>query len=55
VDEHTGEQILQAADVAEDIKPVQIQRRGNYAVAIEWSDGHDSSIYPYDAIKELAK
>jgi DUF971 family protein len=27
---------------------------GNYAVAVQWSDGHSSSIYPYDLLIELA-
>jgi hypothetical protein len=27
--------------------------RGNYAVSIEWSDGHSGSIYPYEYLKLL--
>lgn len=26
-------------------------KKGNYAVAVVWSDGHKSSIYPYDRLK----
>lgn len=49
-DEHTGAPILDPKTVADDIEPTSIRAMGNYAVAIEWSDGHTSSIYPYDKI-----
>jgi len=49
-DEHTGEQILRPEDVADDVYPEEIAPMGNYAVAIRWSDGHRSSIYPYDRL-----
>jgi DUF971 family protein len=26
-------------------------KKGNYAVAVVWSDGHKSSIYPYERLK----
>lgn len=50
VEETTGRPLLDPASVAEDIHPTAIQPMGNYAVAISWSDGHTSSIYPYDSI-----
>lgn len=50
VDEHTGEQILKPDDVAETVQPLEIEKMGNYAVAVKWSDGHTSSIYPYDRL-----
>ncbi|MBN2717862.1 MAG: P-loop NTPase [Deltaproteobacteria bacterium] len=49
-DEFTNDPILDPASVREDIEPVSIRPMGNYAVAIEWSDGHTSSIYPYEKI-----
>ena len=30
--------------------PTNIITKGNYAVAVVWSDGHRSSIYPYERI-----
>jgi DUF971 family protein len=53
IDEMSGEQVLKPEDVGEDIFPTQIQTMGNYAIAIHWSDGHTSSIYPYDLLLEL--
>lgn len=54
IDEHTGEKRLKPEKVPRNIHPLGIQPRGNYAVAIHWSDGHASSIYPYTAIMQLA-
>lgn len=33
-------QILDPASVSDDVKPLKIDKRGNYGVAIEWDDGH---------------
>jgi len=54
VDEWTGEQRLDPASVAADVHPVRIQAVGRYAIQIEWSDGHDSGIYPYARLRALA-
>jgi DUF971 family protein len=50
VEETTGRPLLDPASVPEDIYPTSIRPMGNYAVAISWSDGHTSSIYPYEAM-----
>eukprot|EP00357_Protocruzia_adherens_P012901 CAMPEP_0115029072 /NCGR_PEP_ID=MMETSP0216-20121206/36749_1 /TAXON_ID=223996 /ORGANISM="Protocruzia adherens, Strain Boccale" /LENGTH=463 /DNA_ID=CAMNT_0002405519 /DNA_START=98 /DNA_END=1486 /DNA_ORIENTATION=- len=47
VDEFTGVQIMDPRQVAEDVYPLKLEAKGNYAVAIIWSDGHNTSIYPY--------
>jgi len=39
--------------VSENVKVNHIHSRGNYAVSIAWSDGHNS-IFPYDAIENNA-
>lgn len=33
-----------------DVYPTQMIKKGNYAVAVVWSDGHNSSIYPYERL-----
>lgn len=50
VDEFTGAQIMNPKKLLESVFPVKIEKKGNYAVAIIWSDGHNSSIYPYERL-----
>lgn len=47
IDEMTGQSLLKAKTIPEEIYPVKLEEKGNYAVAVIWSDGHRSSIYPY--------
>ncbi len=49
VDEWTGAQRLLPEHVATTIHPKKAVLVGNYAVAIDWSDGHHS-LYPFDTI-----
>lgn len=37
------------------VTPKHIEQRGKYAVSITWSDGHSTSIYPYDQLKLAAE
>eukprot|EP00750_Incisomonas_marina_P004427 INCI13468.5.p1 GENE.INCI13468.5~~INCI13468.5.p1 ORF type:complete len:353 (+),score=52.31 INCI13468.5:742-1800(+) len=54
INEMTGEQILDPASVSDDVKPLKIDKRGNYGVAIEWDDGHQTAIYTYEQMIALA-
>jgi DUF971 family protein len=51
VDEVDGRQILKPNQVSKDVFPTNLIKKGNYAVAVVWSDGHKSSIYPYERLK----
>ena len=53
VEEMTGKPLLDPAMVSADIYPTDLMPMGNYAVAIHWSDGHRSSIYPYDLFASI--
>lgn len=55
VEEFSGKKILNEKEVPGDVYPLRIEPKGNYAVAIVWSDGHRSSIYPYQQILNLVK
>jgi len=53
VDEYSGEKTLKSDDIPKDIHALDATPLGNYAVSIQWSDGHTSSIYPYKTIKSI--
>jgi ATP-binding protein involved in chromosome partitioning len=55
VDEYSGEKTLKAEDIPSDIHGLESIPLGNYAVSIQWSDGHSSSIYPYKSIKNISR
>ena len=53
VDEVTGRMRLEPARVPQDVRPVKLEVVGRYAIAIHWSDGHNTGIYPYDLLRKL--
>ncbi|MEE3331639.1 MAG: DUF971 domain-containing protein [Myxococcota bacterium] len=55
VDEWTGENRLDPGSVPDDVHPMQIEAVGRYAIQIQWSDGHDSGIYPYVRLRALSE
>ena len=50
IDEFDGRKILKTEQVPKDVHPTNMMTKGNYAVAVVWSDGHRSSIYPFSRI-----
>ena len=53
IHEWSGEKLIPAGSIPENIVPTNIQAVGHYAVSIHWSDGHDTGIYPFDFLKEI--
>jgi DUF971 family protein len=53
VDEWTGAERLDEAEVPADVRPVRIASVGRYAIQIAWSDGHESGIYPFRRLRAL--
>ena len=47
IDELSGAMLIKREEVDPQVYPTKIEDKGNYAVAVVWSDGHRSSIYPY--------
>ncbi len=55
VDEWSREKILKPETIPMDVKPVKIESVGRYALKIDWSDGHNTGIYPFDALRKLCE
>lgn len=55
VDEFTGKKLLKDSDVPMDVVPTNIDYEGNYGISVQWSDGHGTSVYPYDKMEKLFK
>jgi DUF971 family protein len=55
VDENTGERILDPATIPEEISPQRLAFTGNYALKISWSDGHDTGLYTWELLSEIAQ
>ena len=53
VDEVSGQRRLVAASVPQDVHPLKIDVVGRYAIAIHWSDGHNTGIYAFDRLRKL--
>jgi Mrp family chromosome partitioning ATPase/DUF971 family protein len=52
VEEMTGRQLLVKSNVPETVRPRKMYPTGNYALSVDWSDGH-RSLYPYRQIRNL--
>jgi ATP-binding protein involved in chromosome partitioning len=53
VEEMTGRMLLNPATVPEDVHPRAIHYVGAYALRFDWSDGHDTGIYPFTYLREI--
>jgi DUF971 family protein len=47
--------ILPSDDFFENLRLVDIQRVGRYAVRLAWSDGHRTGIYTFQFLRELSE
>ena len=52
VEEFTGRQILNPEDIPDSVYPTKMNPTGNYALSVDWSDGH-KSLYPFKQIRSL--
>ena len=54
VNEWTGEKTLNPATIADDLSFSSIAVVGRYALNFNFSDGHDTGIYSFKYLRELA-
>jgi DUF971 family protein len=54
IEEGTGKKILDPTSIPADVHPVEIKPVGNYAVQIQWSDGHSTGIYTWETLRRAS-
>ena len=53
VDEMTGKPLLDPATVPENVSIAGMSLVGNYALKIDWTDGHATGLYTWDRLSSL--
>ena len=53
VEEMTGVPLLDPGRVPDDIRPVQLELVGSYALRVRWSDGHATGLFTWEQLKSL--
>jgi DUF971 family protein len=55
VEEMTGKKLLDPTTIPDDIRPLAIQPVGNYAIQVEWSDGHRTGLYTWATLRSIGE
>ena len=55
VDEWTGKPLLDPDTLPEDIAIESMELRGNYALKISWTDGHDTGLYTWARLSSITR
>lgn len=53
VEEMTGRPMLDPSRVAADIRPLQLELVGSYALRVRWSDGHATGLFTWAKLREV--
>jgi DUF971 family protein len=53
IEEWTGRKMLKPESIPDDIRPERLSPVGQYALHIEWSDGHATGIYTFDLLRSI--
>ena len=54
-DAKTGKRLANAPIIPGDVKPVNFDFKGNYGVAIQWSDGFFADIFSFEVLREICQ
>ena len=55
IEEMSGRPLLDPASVRPDVAPRTITSVGNYAITVNWSDGHSTGIYSFEYLRALGE
>jgi ATP-binding protein involved in chromosome partitioning len=55
IEEMSGRKLLDPRRVGLDVSPRVITSIGNYAIGVDWSEGHNSGIYSFDYLRMLGE
>ena len=53
IEEWSGKKIVTPDDIPEDIHPGRLSPVGQYALHIDWSDGHSTGMYSFDLLRSI--
>jgi ATP-binding protein involved in chromosome partitioning len=55
IEEMTGRKLLDPKTIRSDVSPQKIVSIGNYAIRLDWSDGHNSGLYSFKDLRALGE
>ncbi|HYH85335.1 MAG TPA: DUF971 domain-containing protein [Pyrinomonadaceae bacterium] len=55
VNEFTGQRVLRAETIPDDLSIEDVQIVGRYALTFRWSDGHETGIYSFRYLREICE
>ena len=55
IDEWTHERKLDPKSINESVRPLKVNSVGQYALSIQFSDGHQTGIYTFKLLRDLAR
>lgn len=54
IEEGTGRKLLDPGTIPPDIRPLEINPVGSYAIQIQWSDGHNTGLYSWKTLRDAS-
>lgn len=55
VNEMTGERMIDVDAIPDSIQPLKLEYCGNYALKIDWNDGHNTGLFTWERLHALCR